>query len=106
MANVLLNWNPPSDINNIQGIVVLKKSVTTGDAVTCNDFIADGQVRGADTNSDLAANVTQVGSDVTTNLDQAGTLTDTGVDAGTYRYAAFSFLTQLGTPPAISLTNL
>ena len=91
MANVLLNWTAPSDVTNIDGIVVLKKSVTAGAAApACSGFILDDALR-SDTASDVVTGVTQVGSDITSNLDQNGSVTETGVDAGSYYYAAFSY---------------
>jgi hypothetical protein len=95
MANVLLNWTAPADTTNITGIVILKKSVTAGAAApSCGDFIPDNTVRGANTAADLTDNtVSQVGSDITdpTTVAANGSVTETGVTAGSYYYAAFSY---------------
>lgn len=90
MANVLLNWTAPSDTNNIDGIVILKKTVSAGaTAPTCTDFIAADQVRSS-TASDIVSDgtVSQVGTDLGKDVV---TVTETGVTAGSYYYAAFSY---------------
>ena len=90
MANVLLNWTAPADTNNIDGIVILKKTVAANAAApTCTDFIAADQAR-SNTASDIVSDgtVSQVGSDL---AKDAVTVTESGVTAGSYYYAAFSF---------------
>jgi|13_taG_2_1085334.scaffolds.fasta_scaffold00161_9 hypothetical protein len=95
MANVLLNWTAPADTSNITGIVILKKSVSAGSSVpSCGDFIPDEKIRGANTAADLTdSTVSQVGSDITDPATVAanGSVTETGVTAGSYYYAAFSY---------------
>lgn len=94
MANVLLNWTAPTDTINVDGIVVLRKSETDAAATApaCADFIAADTVR-SDTTSDIQSGIVQVGSDVTGQsvISVDGSVTDTGVAAGNYYYAAFSY---------------
>ena len=95
MANVLLNWTAPADTSNITGIVILKKSVTAGSsAPLCGDFIPADTLRGASTADDLTdTTISQVGSDIIdpTTVAANGSVTETGVIAGSYYYAAFSY---------------
>ena len=93
MSNVQLSWTAPTSISDVDGIVVLKKSVNTGDSTpTCDDFIEANKVRGSNTSGDLLdSTISQVGSDITTSLDVNGSITDTGVSSGFYYYAAFAY---------------
>ena len=94
MANVLLNWTAPIDTANVDGIVVLRKTETDPAATqpVCDDFIAVDTVR-SDTATDIQEGIEQVGSDVTGQsvISADGSVTDTGVAAGNYYYAAFSY---------------
>lgn len=94
MANVLLNWTAPTDVNNVDGIVVLRKTESDAAATqpVCDDFIAADTVR-VDTASDIQSGIVQVGSDVTGQsvISVDGSVTDTGVAVGNYFYAAFSY---------------
>lgn len=92
MANVLLNWTAPADTVNVDGIVVLRKTESDSTAAqpACGDFIAADTVR-SDTASDIQSGIVQVGTDVTSGIDVNGSVTDTGVTAGNYFYAAFSY---------------
>ena len=94
MANVLLNWTAPTDTVNVDGIVVLRKTETDPTAAqpVCDDFIVADTVR-VDTTSDIVSGITQVGSDVTGQsvISADGSVIDSGVAAGNYYYAAFSY---------------
>jgi hypothetical protein len=92
MANVLLNWDAPADTANVDGIVVLRKTEADSAATqpACDDFIAADTVR-TNTADDIQSGIVQVGSDVTSGIETDGSVTDTGVDAGNYFYAAFSY---------------
>lgn len=94
MANVLLNWTAPTDVNNVDGIVVLRKTELDAAAAqpACDDFIVADTVRSS-TAGDIQSGIVQVGSDITGQsvISVDGSVTDTGVAAGNYYYAAFSY---------------
>jgi hypothetical protein len=93
MANVLLSWTAPSVTNNVDGIVILRMA-DPGSAPGCDDFIAANRVRSNsgtpadDTALDLQSGATQVGSDLSVSDTS---VVDSGVTAGDYYYAAFSY---------------
>jgi hypothetical protein len=93
MSNVQLNWTAPTSVSDVDGIVVLKKTVSTGASQpTCDDFIEANKVRGSSTSGDLLdSTISQVGSDITSSLGANGSIIDTSVPAGFYYYAAFAY---------------
>lgn len=108
MANVQLSWTAPTSVSDIDGIVVLKKSVSAGTSQpSCDDFIEANKVRGASTTSDLRdSTISQVGSDITTSLGSDGSITETGASAGSYYYAVFAYNTAGYSPCDVTGTEL
>lgn len=88
MANVQLSWTAPTSTTGVEGLVVLRKS-DAGSTPVGTDFIAADQTRSSSTASDLQANVTQIGSDITDlTVVEAS---ETGLGSGSYWYAVFPY---------------
>ena len=89
MANIKINWTNPVDVNEVDGIRVMRTTVAAASdaAPACTDYI----VPSARPGDALPAGVTLIDDSGTPAASSAGSHVDQFLTAGHYHFAVFSY---------------